>query len=263
MPVELIIEEEEVPPTVVEYAFQSDFNTVSGEYDTEKYFRAADEIIHYIAHSKIKFWTDCDGDLYLNLANSKSVEHFINELETGMEANKVPRFISEYQPLPLLAIKNIIKDTPHHMEKRIARYTADYKQLLEMSKATKEKSVDCLRNNWTVIKQYLSTYLADNKAERAKLRLKQSQAKYYQKKKAELGIVAKPTLTAEEKAEKYKEQLQKANKKYYEKKRAELIEVGVMKPKQTDEEKRIARQEANKRYYASKNPQQPNATKDV
>ena len=240
------------PTTIVVYNFKDDCKTIEGEYDTDKYFKTVDEIKNYIIDFPIKFWESTDDDeLYLNLKNSKNVAHFINEIETNIKSNKIPRFISEYQMLNLLGIKKLVGNLPAYEEKRIKKYKEEYEILLNVSRVAKEKSFNCLKNNWTEIKDYLSTFLAD-KAEQAKLRLKQSQAKYYQKKKALLGIESKPKLTAEEKAERYKEQLKKANKTYYEKKRAELIELGVMKPKQTEEEKRIAKQEANKRYYASK-----------
>jgi len=81
--------------------------------------------------------------------------------------------------------------------------------------------------------------------------VKEAKARYYQKKKAELGIEPKPKLTAEEQAAK-KEQVAKANKKYYEKKKSKLLELGVMRLIQTEEEKKLSRKEANKRYYENR-----------
>lgn len=253
MTIEMTVEEPNTNTTntIVEYKFKNEYKTIEGEYDAEKYFKTADEIKNYIANHPIKFWEDFDDEIYLNLKNSKNVEHFINEIDTNIESNKLPRLISEYQALNLSSIRKLIDNLSNFEEQKILKYKEEYQKLLYLSKATKEKSFDCLKNNWEEIKEYLSTFLI-NKAEQAKLRLKQSQAKYYQKKKALLGIESKPKLTAEEKAEKYKDQLKRANKKYYEKKRTELIELGIMKPKQTPDEKRIAKQEANKRYYASK-----------
>jgi len=79
--------------------------------------------------------------------------------------------------------------------------------------------------------------------------LKEAKARYYQKHKAEK--LNKPQLT-EEQAAKYKEQVAKANKRYYEKKKSKLLELGVMRLIQTEEEKKLSRKEANKRYYENR-----------
>ncbi len=242
--------------TIIAYAFTNadDDKTYQGEFDTEMYFTTANDIKEYILKDKIKFWNDFNDDLFLDIKDKESIAHFIHEIEHAIETNKVmPRFIVERQAFNCVKarIENLIKSLPNYLEKRIERYNSEYQELVLQNNKTKQSSWNCLKNNWTEIKEFLLS-LAVDKAEQAKLRLKVSQAKYYQKKKALLGIESKPKLTPEEKAERYKEQLKKANKTYYEKKRAELIELGVMKPKQTEEERRMAKKEANKRYYESK-----------
>lgn len=261
--------------TIVEYSFKDNSlnKTYSVELDTTKFFKTANEIKEYLLNnnSSIRFNKEFGDGIYnLDIKDSNNVKHFIEEIESDIATNKIPRFIMSYQVFKNKKdILNLILDlkkscerleqtkddnnlvSPEKYKAFVQSYNDNYIELAQIKKDTENKSWECLKNNWVEIKEYLSTFLVD-KAEQAKLRLKQSQAKYYQKKKALLGIESKPKLTAEEKAERYKEQLKKANKTYYEKKRAELIELGVMKPKQTEEEKRIAKQEANKRYYAAK-----------
>lgn len=242
--------------TILSYTFTNADNdkTYSGEFDTDMNFTTANDIKEYILKQEIKFWNDFNDNLILDIKDKESIAHFISEIEKAIETNKlIPRFISERQKFYSVKtrIANLIKAYPSYESKRIERYTMEYNELVRQDDKTRNTSWDCLKSNWMEIKEFLLS-LAVDKAEQAKIRLKISQAKYYQKKKALLGIESKPKLTPEEKAERYKEQLKKANKTYYEKKRAELIELGVMKPKQTEEEKRIAKKEANRRYYASK-----------
>ncbi len=260
--------------TIIEYSFKDNsLNiTYSVELDTEKFFKTANEIKEYILNNPIIFNKEFGDNsiYYLDIKHSNNVNHFIEEIESDIATNKISRFIVKYQVFKnkkdilklILDLKKSCEGfeqtkndnnlvSPEKYKAFVQSYNDNYIELSQIKKDTENKSWECLKSNWTEIKEFLSTFLVD-KAEQAKLRLKQSQAKYYQKKKALLGIESKPKLTAEEKAERYKEQLKKANKTYYEKKRAELIELGVMKPQQTEEEKRLAKQEANKRYYASK-----------
>lgn len=247
--------------SILTFDFKSDNNTYTGEVDSDNYFKSVSDIKEFIMNKKILFWEEFEDNRYFDIKNSGSIQHLINEIEekiinNGKVTSSYPRFIAEeLQPLfsggRRMSIKRLIDDLPKYEDKKINKYKSQYEQLIQVEKETKSKSWECLKNNWSEIKEFLLS-LAVDKAEQAKQRLKISQAKYYQKKKALLGIENKPKLTAEEKAERYKEQLKKANKTYYEKKRLELIELGVMKPKQTEEEKRNAKKEANKRYYDSK-----------
>jgi len=247
--------------SVLSFDFKDEDNnkTLTGEVDSENYFKSVNDIKEFIMNKPIKFWDEFEENLFLDIKNTGSIHHFIEEIEesiTKTNDGKIsyPRFISEELQnfsKTKLFIKKLINKLPSHMVERKTRYNLEYDQLIQVEKDTKMKSWEHLKNNWSEIKEFLLS-LAVDKAEQAKQRLKISQAKYYQKKKALLGIENKPKLSAEEKAERYKQQLKNANKKYYEKKRLELLELGVMKPKLTEEEKVIAKKEANKRYYASK-----------
>jgi hypothetical protein len=247
--------------SVVSYDFTNEDNdkTFTGEVDANNYFKSVNDVKEFLLNKEIRFEAnnEFEDNPLLDIKNAGSSRHFINEVDDFIikNANKLsfPRFINEIQPFSKTkrSIRRLIDNIPSYHEKLKSTYESDYQQLLQIEKETKMKSWDLFKHNWMEIKEFLSS-MAVNKDEQAKQRLKISQAKYYQKKKALLGIEPRQKLTPEEKAERYKEQLKNANKKYYEKKRTELLELGVMKPKQTEEEKRIAKQEANKAYYASK-----------
>ena len=249
--------------TVVEYTFESH----TAEMDTDKYFKDKNDIIEYLSKNKIKYYPSHNTTSHLDLDEDNSIKQFIKTIEENIANNKTPTFILFIQ---IFSCEKKIKDlverkkksrddpiseesliTPSDYKASVDRTVSQYEELKSIQKDTEQKSFECLKNNWTEIKEHLLT-IKERKAEQYKLKLKIAKAKYYQKKKEELGIQPKPTLTAEEKAEPYKEQVSKASKKYYEKKKEELLELGVMKPKQTEEEKKLARKEANKRYYENK-----------
>ena len=259
--------------SLVEYTFTDEYciMTYNCFVDTEKFFTSSSQIMHHILNEKIHFYyIDSDGDkIYMefNKNNIKTVNKFINTIETNILNNKIPTFILEIQHLKnCKKIEKIIEERNKHIEKYEPTwnpknlmtpeiYKEHTKQILDnflelksIKRDTEIKSFECLKTNWLEIKEHLLKF-KEKKIEQYKQKLKETQAKYYQKKKAELGIEPKPKLTAEEQAAKYKEQVAKANKKYYEKKKSKLLELGVTRPIQTEEEKILARKEANKRYY--------------
>lgn len=257
--------------SVLTYDFANDDNTktLTGEVDADNYFKSVNEIKEFIINKQIKFWDDFEDNMFFDIKSTGSIHHFIEEIEDSMTKNNdgkisYPRFITEeLQQFSKNknAIKRLIDNLPSYLNKQINEYKPQYQELIQLEKETKNKSWSLMKSNWEELKEFLLS-LAVDKTTQMKQRLKLSQAKYYQKKKALLGIENKPKLTAEEKADRYKEQLKKANKTYYEKKKTELIELGVMKPKQTEEEKRNAKQEANRKYYAAKRMKQDTEEED-
>jgi len=261
--------------SLVQYTFTDEHSmTYNSFVDTEKFFTSSSQIIHHILNEKTHFYyIDRDGDkIYMefNKNNIKTVNKFINTIETNILNNKIPTFILEIQHIKnCKKIEEIIEERKKYIEKyeptwdsknlmtpeiykaATKKITDKFLELKSIKRDTEIKSFECLKTNWIEIKEHLLKF-EEKKIEQYKQKLKETQAKYYQKKKAEIGIKPKRKLTAEEQAEKYKEQLAKANKKYYEKKKAKLLELGVMRPIQTEEEKILARKEANKRYYENR-----------
>ena len=258
--------------SLVEYTFVDSHSMSYTCYiDTEKFFTSSSQIIYHILNENVQFYyIDSDGyktNMKLNINDIKTVNKFVETIEANILNNKIPSFILKRQPLDnLKKIEEIIEERKNHIEKyepvwnptnliTPEIYKANTKQITDIflelksiKRDTELKSFECLKTNWIEIKEHLLKF-EEKKIEQYKQKLKETQAKYYQKKKAEIGIKPKRKLTAEEQAEKYKEQLAKANKKYYEKKKSKLLELGVMRPIQTEEEKILARKEANKRYY--------------
>jgi hypothetical protein len=194
------------------------------EVDTDDYYKSVNEVIEFLKNTKlikldyIDEENDFDGRFKIN--KPKHIEYLIKEVETAMDNSSTPSFL-----------------------------------INQLEKNMNTKNWDFIKENWDEIKAILNTFWVDKYAQQ-KLRQKNSQSKYYFKKKDALGKVKKPTLTPEEKAEKYKEQIRKANLRYYEKKRTELIELGVMKEKQTEEEKKQLIKERNSINYKNRKEQQ-------
>lgn len=258
--------------SLVEYTFTDEHSvmTYNSFVDTEKFFTSSSQIMHHILNEKIHFYyIDSDGAkiyMELNKSNIKNVNKFIEIIETNILNNKIPTFILEIQHLKnCKKIEEIIEErkkyiekyeptwdsknltTPENYKAKTKQITDNYLNLKSIKRDTELKSFECLKTNWIEIKQHLLNQ--ENKSEKLKLQIKEAKARYYQKQKAEK--LNKPQLT-EEQAEKYKEQVAKANKKYYEKKKSKLLELGVTRPIQTEEEKILARKEANKRYYENR-----------
>ena len=260
--------------SLVEYTFVDSHSMSYTCYiDTEKFFTSSSQIIHHILNENIQFYyIDSDGDktnMKFNINNIKIVNKFIEAIESNILNNKIPTFILEIQHLKnCKKIEEIIEERKKYIEKyeptwdsknlmtpeiykaATKKITDKFLELKSIKRDTEIKSFECLKTNWLEIKEHLLKF-KEKKIEQYKQKLKETQAKYYQKKKAELGIEPKPKLTAEEQAAK-KEQVAKANKKYYEKKKSKLLELGVTRPIQTEEEKILARKEANKRYYENR-----------
>ena len=188
--------------SLVEYTFTDEHSmTYNSFVDTEKFFTSSSQIIHHIVNEKTHFYyIDRDGDkIYMefNKNNIKTVNKFINTIETNILNNKIPTFILEIQHIKNCKnIEKIIEERKKHIEKYEPTWDAENKTTPEIYKAatkqitdnylnlksikrdTEIKSFECLKTNWIEIKQHLLNQ--ENKSEKLKLQIKEAKALYYQ-----------------------------------------------------------------------------------
>jgi hypothetical protein len=236
---------------------------ITKQVDTEAYFKSVNEVIEYFKDNEFLLEDNPEDDDFereFNFNNPISVKNLINEIQNAINKSKTAFFMLKQ----ISSLKSLIafQFKTHYTQQAREKYEPQLEELLTLKRDVVKKSWSFIKENWTEIKSLLEPF-SEAIIDQQKLRLKISQAKYYLKKKQALGKVNKPTLSPEEKAEKYKEQLKKANAKYYEKKRKELIDLGVMKEKQTEDEKKQIKKERNKNYYQSKILQKKNEEANI
>jgi hypothetical protein len=230
--------------------WNNDYNTIYRYFDENNYYKNVDEILETLEQlpkviyiGKVAYQSGENADEEINMTDSIEKLLLVKEqVNKAINTTKMIKFIADGYRLIESDNNKILKFMPSNIKLKYEPIVNELNNKIKLNVLKDDKFIkDNVNELFAEIDKRI--IILQNKLKESR---KKANKKYYEKQKALMNTIKKPSKTPEEIMQSRKE----ANHKFY-LKRKEILKDFKYIPK-TDEEKLEAKKEANKKYYEKK-----------